>query len=122
MSFFGTFFVKVKEGGDPQRALNMGEFVSSIIMIGASYFIIMWMLPASGGLKTRCMHGTDPEKGNHYTALGVFWATVIGLVGGVLVGLVTEHYTGMGKGLLIPSCGNLRPALLQISLRAWVLA
>jgi K(+)-stimulated pyrophosphate-energized sodium pump len=29
MSFIGTFFVKVKEGGDPQKALNMGEFVSS---------------------------------------------------------------------------------------------
>src|SRR5690606_24646771 len=31
MSFLGTFFVKVKEGGNPQKALNMGEFVSSII-------------------------------------------------------------------------------------------
>ena len=51
MSFLGTFFVKVKEGGDPQRALNMGEFVSSIIMIAASYFIIMWMLPAEWWFK-----------------------------------------------------------------------
>ena len=98
MSFFGTFFVKVKEGGDPQRALNMGEFVSSIIMIVASYFIITWMLPAEWWFKDPLYEWTDPEKGNHYTALGVFWATVIGLVGGVLVGLVTEHYTGMGKG------------------------
>ena len=98
MSFLGTFFVKVKEGGDPQRALNMGEFVSSIIMIGASYFIIMWMLPAEWWFKDPLYEWADPEKGNHYTAMGVFWATVIGLVGGVLVGLVTEHYTGMGKG------------------------
>src|SRR5688572_20454621 len=98
MSFLGTFFVKVKEGGDPQKALNMGEFVSSIIMIGASYFIIVWMLPAEWWFKDPLYEWTDPEKGNHYTAIGVFWATVIGLVGGVLVGLVTEHYTGMGKG------------------------
>lgn len=98
MSFFGTFFVKVKEGGDPQKALNMGEFVSSIIMIIASYFIITWMLPAEWWYQDPLYAWTDPEKGNHYTALGVFWATVIGLVGGVLVGLVTEHYTGMGKG------------------------
>src|SRR5687768_5183091 len=28
MSIIGTFFVKVKEGGDPQKALNMGEFGS----------------------------------------------------------------------------------------------
>lgn len=98
MSFLGTFFVKVKEGGDPQKALNMGEFVSSVIMIIASYFIITWMLPAEWWFKDPLYAWTDPEKGNHYTSLGVFWATVIGLVGGVLVGLVTEHYTGMGKG------------------------
>jgi K(+)-stimulated pyrophosphate-energized sodium pump len=97
MSFFGTFFVKVKEGGDPQKALNAGEFVSSIIMIAASYFIITWMLPAEWWFKDPLYAWADPEKGNHYTAIGIFWATVIGLVGGVLVGLVTEYYTGMGK-------------------------
>ncbi|MFZ9982164.1 MAG: sodium-translocating pyrophosphatase [Cyclobacteriaceae bacterium] len=98
MSFLGTFFVKVKEGGDPQKALNMGEFISSAVMIVASYFIINWMLPASWSF-------TDPlytdENGaplvRQMTAMGVFWATVIGLVGGVLIGLITEYYTGMGK-------------------------
>ncbi|MBI1193785.1 MAG: sodium-translocating pyrophosphatase, partial [Bacteroidetes bacterium] len=34
-SVIGTFFVRVKEGGDPQRALNLGEFGSSAIMIAA---------------------------------------------------------------------------------------
>lgn len=97
MSFLGTFFVKVREGGNPQTALNMGEFVSSIVMIIASYFIITWMLPAEWWFKDPLYTWEDPELGNHYTALGVFWATVIGLVGGVLVGLVTEYYTGMGK-------------------------
>ena len=97
MSFIGTFFVKVKEGGDPQKALNMGEFASSFVMIIASYFIIVWMLPAEWWFKDPLYAWEDPEKGNHYTAVGIFWATVIGLVGGVLVGLVTEYYTGMGK-------------------------
>jgi K(+)-stimulated pyrophosphate-energized sodium pump len=93
MSFFGTFFVKVKEGGDPQKALNMGEFVSSIVMIIASYFIITWMLPESWVFEDT-LYGETRTM----TALGVFWATVIGLVGGVIIGLITEHYTGMGKG------------------------
>src|SRR6185295_1033169 len=31
MSIIGTFFVRVKEGGDPQTALNTGNFVSSIL-------------------------------------------------------------------------------------------
>lgn len=98
MSFLGTFFVKVKEGGDPQRALNMGEFVSSAFMIVASYFIITWMLPAEWSYTDILYSNPDgtPVVRN-MTALGVFWATVIGLVGGVLIGLITEYYTGMGK-------------------------
>lgn len=99
VSFLGTFFVRVKEGGNPQTALNMGEFSSSIIMIVASYFIITGMLPSEWTF-------TDPlytdAAGNPVvrtmTSLGVFFSTIIGLVGGVLVGLITEYYTGMGKG------------------------
>src|SRR5690606_10699851 len=97
MSFLGTFFAKVKEGGTPQKALNMGEFVSSIIMIIASFFIIKWMLPTEWWFKDPLYAWEDPEYGNRYTAMGVFWATVIGLIAGVLVGLVTEYFTGTGK-------------------------
>jgi K(+)-stimulated pyrophosphate-energized sodium pump len=32
-----------------------------------------------------------------YTSTGIFIATVIGLVAGVVIGLITEYYTGMGK-------------------------
>ena len=98
MSFLGTFFVKVKEGGDPQRALNMGEFSSSLIMIVASYFIITWMLPAEWtyhDLLYRTANGEPTVR--IMTAIGIFYATIIGLVGGVLVGLITEYYTAMGK-------------------------
>ena len=98
MSFLGTFFVKVKEGGNPQTALNMGEFSSSLIMIVASYFIITWMLPAEW---TYIDLLYLDESGNPIvrtmTSIGVFYATIIGLVGGVLVGLITEYYTAMGK-------------------------
>src|SRR5690606_20358354 len=31
------------------------------------------------------------------TSVGIFWATIIGLVSGVLIGMVTEYYTGYGK-------------------------
>lgn len=98
MSFIGTFFVKVKEGGDPQKALNTGEIVSAVIMIIASWFIINWLLPAEGWwFKDPLYAWADPEKGNYYNATGIFIATVIGLIAGLLIGLVTEYYTGMGK-------------------------
>ncbi len=95
MSFLGTFFVRVKEGGDPQKALNTGEIVSSVIMIAASWFIIKAMLPDQWSY-------ADPlyDKAGEtttYTSTGIFIATVIGLVAGVVIGLITEYYTGMGK-------------------------
>ena len=40
VSIVGTFMVSVKEGGNPQKALNIGEFGSSAIMIVVMYFII----------------------------------------------------------------------------------
>lgn len=91
-SILGTFFVKVREGGDPQRALNIGEFGSSAIMIIASYFIITWMLPANWTFN-------DPLYGDvkEMTSLGIFFATIIGLVAGLLIGIVTEYFTGTGK-------------------------
>ncbi len=85
MSIFGTFFVKVKEGGSPHKALNMGEFLSALLMVAASYFIINDLLPISW-----------THNGMSYTSMGVFWATIAGLVAGLGVGKITEYYTGTG--------------------------
>ncbi|MFM8851237.1 MAG: sodium-translocating pyrophosphatase [Cytophagales bacterium] len=95
MSFIGTFFVRVKEGGNPQTALNTGEIVSSVIMIAASWFIIKGMLPASWQYSDPLYN--NPGEFTEYTSTGIFYATVIGLVAGVIIGLITEYYTGMGK-------------------------
>ncbi len=84
-SILGTFFVKVKEGGNPQKALNIGEFLSAIVMIVATYFIVQWMLPETWSL-----------AGRTYSATGVFWAVLFGLAAGLGIGLITEHYTGTG--------------------------
>ena len=85
-SIFGTFLVKVKDGGDPQKALNTGEFAASAIMIVASYFVINKFLPE-----------TWVYNDITYTAMGVFWATIIGLISGLAIGFITEHYTGTNK-------------------------
>ncbi|NOX17955.1 MAG: sodium-translocating pyrophosphatase [Chlorobi bacterium] len=82
LSIIGTFFVNVKEGGNPQKALNIGEFGTTGLMVIASYFIITNFLPE-----------TWVHNGFEYTSLGVFFATIIGLSAGVLIGLITEYYT-----------------------------
>lgn len=93
VSIIGTFFVRVKEGGNPQMALNIGEFVAAILMVIAAYFAITTLLPEKWEY-TAILTG----ESRTFTAMGVFFATIFGLVAGILVGLVTEHYTGTGKG------------------------
>ena len=83
LSIIGTFFVNVKEGGNPQKALNMGEFGAAGLMIIASYFIITNILPDSW-----------VYNNFEYTNTGVFYATLIGLIAGIIIGLVTEYFTG----------------------------
>ena len=83
MSIIGTFFVRVKDGGSPHTALNLGEFGSAGLMLVASYFIINAMIPAD-------------VKGLPMGGMGVFYATIAGLVAGLLVGKITEYYTGTG--------------------------
>ncbi|MCB0586245.1 MAG: sodium-translocating pyrophosphatase [Phaeodactylibacter sp.] len=85
-SILGTFFVQVKEGGNPQKALNRGEFISSGIMLLATIAIVNWMLP----------EGWTDKNGFEYSTLGVILAVIFGLVAGLLIGLVTEFYTGTG--------------------------
>ena len=46
VSVIGTFFVKVKEGGNPQHALDMGMYISSALMIISTWFITQQILPA----------------------------------------------------------------------------
>ena len=90
-SIVGTFFVRVKEGGSPQKALNIGEFGSSIVMVIASYFIISWLLPDIWTYND-LLYGTERT----ITSLGIFFATIIGLAAGLLIGMITEYYTGTG--------------------------
>ena len=88
MSIIGTFFVKVKEGGSPHKALNAGEFVSAVLMAIVTFLLIQNLLPAEWG---------ELRTAVPYTSYGVFYATISGLVAGLLVGKVTEYYTATGK-------------------------
>ncbi|MEM6343108.1 MAG: sodium-translocating pyrophosphatase [Bacteroidota bacterium] len=83
VSILGTFFVKVKEGGSPHRALNIGEFGSAAVMLLVAAGVIQWMLPE-----------TWTADGTEYSSWGVFFAVISGMIAGLAVGKVTEYYTG----------------------------
>ena len=84
-SIIGTFFVRVKEGGDPQKALNRGEIISGVLMLAATFVIVNQVLP-----------GSWEFGGKTYNSLGVFWAVIFGLLSGFGIGYITEYYTGTG--------------------------
>lgn len=71
-SILGTFFVKVKEGGDPSKALRYGLGSTGIFMIVGTFFITRWVFAGE---------------------LTLFYAVVSGVVSGMLIGAATEYYT-----------------------------
>ncbi len=84
VSILGTFFVKTKEGGNPQTALNIGVFGSGAAMAVVSYFLINKFVTESVNLGIG-----NTEVG----AIDLFSATIVGLVSGIAIGLLTEYYT-----------------------------
>ncbi|WP_116107372.1 sodium-translocating pyrophosphatase [Lewinella sp. IMCC34191] len=90
-SIIGTFFVRVGEGGDPQKALNTGELIAAAIMLVLTYFAVTLLLPAEWTVTT-----LTAEAPTTFTSLGVFIAIILGLVAGLGIGYITEYYTGTG--------------------------
>jgi len=86
VSVIGTFFVRTKEGGNPQTALNIGVFGAGGILIILSYFIIDRFVPETVQL-----------SGQSVDALHIFLATISGLIAGILIGLFTEYFTSEAR-------------------------
>ncbi len=82
VSILGTFFIKTKEGGNPQIALNIGTGVAGVLMLIFSYFIIRFLVPE-----------TVQWGEKHISAMDIYWVIIVGLIAGVGVGLLTEYYT-----------------------------
>ena len=83
----GSLLVRVREGGDPAKALNLGEFGAAGVMLALSALIIFLMLPAEWEYYNAVTGSTE-----YYGWFSVFMAVAIGLVAGVLIGLITEYY------------------------------
>jgi K(+)-stimulated pyrophosphate-energized sodium pump len=88
-SIIGTFFVRTKEGGSPQAALNTGTFLAAGLMVVASFAALYFLLPKEPFTVTDVLTGNAVT----YQWWGVALAIVAGLVAGVLVGVTTEFYT-----------------------------
>ena len=90
-SIVGTVFVKINQDKDSvQNALNKGNWISILLTVAASYFLIDYLLPEGDLVMVR-------EGSISFTKMGVFGAVFIGLIVGALMSIITEYYTAMGR-------------------------
>ncbi len=74
-SIIGTFFVRGKNKDTLAASLDRGVFAASAIMAVLTFFLVKNVV------------------GN----IGIFWATISGLIAGIAIGLSTEYYTSAHK-------------------------
>ncbi len=92
-SLAGIILVKVQTNMAPASALRLGTFSAALLFIVVSYFCIQYL-----GIST-----------------GVWAAVLSGAVGGIIIGLVTEYYTGGSPVRKIASGGETGPATVMIT-------
>jgi len=72
----------------PQSALSNSLYIAGILFIIACYFIVKNITAGMPAEYLAKIHMISP--------LGPFWAVLLGIVCGMLIGAVTEYYTGTG--------------------------
>ena len=93
-SIIGIFIVKLQSAKEPASALRSGTFFAPVIFVAMAYFII------------------DSFNG---VGISVWWCVISGAVGGVLIGLITEYYTGGNPVKKIAESGETGSATVMIS-------
>ena len=92
-SIMGIFIVKLASAKEPASALRSGTLLAPVIFVAMAYFLILHMsLP-----------------------LEVLYCVISGAVGGVLIGLITEYYTGGNPVKKIAESGETGAATVMIS-------
>ena len=92
-SIMGIFIVKLASAKEPASALRSGTLLAPVIFVAMAYFLIQHMsLP-----------------------LEVLYCVISGAVGGVLIGLITEYYTGGNPVKKIAESGETGAATVMIS-------
>ncbi len=92
-SIMGIVLVKIASSKSPEVALRMGTIGATILFIAAA-----WALLGSLGI-----------------SINVWLCVVCGAVGGMVIGLVTEYYTGGKPVRLIAEGGETGPATVMIA-------
>jgi len=95
ISLIGTLLVKISSNdakeSDVQKALNIGNWASIIMVAVACYGLVTWMLPATMQMD---FFGEGLQD---ISSMRVFYACLVGLIVGAGISAFTEYYTGLGS-------------------------
>jgi len=80
-SIIGVLYVKIAGRNNPQSALMTGTYIAAVLTAVATYFIVK-----ANGLEFT-------EAGVTYGAMGPFYATLAGVIAGIVVGYTSEYFT-----------------------------
>ena len=93
-SILGIFIVKLQSAKAPASALRWGTMLAPVIFVIFAWFIIQSLPGVSNS---------------------VWWCVIAGAVGGILIGLITEYYTGGNPVKKIAESGETGSATVMIS-------
>src|SRR5690606_26044782 len=95
ISIIGTMLVQINSNDATETqvmgALNIGNWVSIVLVAISCYALVKWMLPETMNMS---FFGEGLQE---ISSMRVFYATLVGLVVGAGISSVTEYYTGLGK-------------------------
>ena len=92
-SIIGIIVVRIFSNLSPALAMRIGTIAAPIIFVSAAYFLINFLVPASN----------------------IWLAVVCGSAGGMVIGLITEYYTGSKPVVKIAESGQTGPATVMIT-------
>ncbi len=91
----------------PQSALSNSLYIAGVLFIIGSYFVVK---NTTAGMTEEYLAGLGI-----ISALGPFWAVLLGIVAGMLIGGITEYYTARGPIERIAAASQTGPATTIIS-------
>ncbi len=92
-SIIGIIVVRIFSNLSPALAMRIGTIAAPILFVSAAYFLINFLVPESN----------------------IWLAVVCGSAGGIVIGLITEYYTGSKPIVKIAESGQTGPATVMIT-------
>ena len=102
-SIIGIFIVKLQSAKAPASALRSGTLLAPVIFVAMAYYLI------------DSFPGAAMSANGDTAWINVWWCVIAGAVGGVLIGLITEYYTGGKPVEKIAESGETGSATVMIS-------